>query len=235
MHSNFKESKYSSIALESENFNQVTLGGEVEFHYSPRTYLGIKYDYDNFNYLVQSNVNFDSAINTVFGVFGWRPTPLIELEIFLGFRTQAFRGLPSQNRNDFVYAVLMDYHPTDRTQMRLSVKREIENSSFFAIQTASTISADLDLLQKLGRKWEAEMLFDYKFRDYQLAALDVPGGGVSKVREDHWMQFSFGLTYQVLEWLETKAEYLYRENQSNFDDRDYQNNSANLKFIALFK
>ena len=76
--------------------------------------------------------------------------------------------------------------------------------------------------------------FQFENLDYQRSAVDTPGGGVVRVRQDNTITGSIALIYDIQRWLKAEAEYKYEQNFSNFDDRDYEQSIGILRLSASY-
>ncbi|MFQ5674110.1 MAG: outer membrane beta-barrel protein [Nitrospinales bacterium] len=240
LNSNFRSNTFKEVAIKGENKQVTFVGGGVFWKVTPLTAVGVKYQFRAINYTRPGTINLDSETNSIYGVIKFAPTAFISGEIGAGFdgrnykaRTPADR-VTNPDRDAARYDVNLNYHLSDRTSFVLTGNRGVKDSTFANIQAYLATSAKLLWHQKWGRKFSSQIGGGYQNQDYSIATADSRNFGALKKRNDDRYTAEFSLTYAIQKWLKATLQYNYKENVSNFDDRDYRNNTLGLSLNAVF-
>jgi len=174
----------------------------------------------------------DSHTDQVLLGGGWKASAWISGELFVGLNSKRFDNFSNKDSQNLVYLIDLKYQPVERTRLTLRGSREIRDSTFSDIQFFIYNGLRLDLAQRLGRKFQAEIMGRYENFDYHRPIVIQPG--VAKIRVDNRVEVSLALIYEIQDWLEAKAKYSYVENISNFDTSDFTNNVGLLEISARY-
>ncbi len=209
----------------------------ILFQWTPQTAFGIDYRFQRIRYDQITLNNADSTSNAFYGTWRWQATPLVLVNLGLGFQVLIFdqlREQASQNTTDFVFFFNVTYRPNDRTRYQFFVTRDVLDATFFTNQAFLRDVIGISVTQQILTKWSVTGRAQYNRLEYPIPQNDVAGGGMLRERRDHFFLFSISLAYHIQEWLQAQLRYQFRTNNSNFVDRKYDNNLVGLSVIATF-
>jgi Putative beta-barrel porin 2 len=195
---------------------------------------GLKYVHRVRSYKSTTLENDNSVSNQVFFSVRWEPNPLIKSEISVGYEIKKFKRFAEEDLDKPIFQVALTYQPTTRTLLTLTGTREIADSIFQTIQTYIYNYVNLNLNQKMGKKFTLEAMGQLEYLDYRRPAQDFAGLNPSKLRLDMIVKGSAALIYDIKDWLQVKAQYIYEENISNFNDNDFVSNTGLLAISAKY-
>jgi hypothetical protein len=219
---------------ENQEFDQYDGSGTLLWDTTALTSVGINYSYRFMDYLKSSAINFDSATNSGSFIFKWKPLAFFTSELWLGINHIEFEQVADQDRDDLIYQVKLNYKPKSSQSWELFGLREIANSYFDDIQVFQKTAVGLTWNQRLGVKWTGKAGIDFHFNRYDIAAIDLAGGGALKFRKDKRFSGLLSISYNIQDWMSILLEYNYSHNDSNFDNFDYENNVASIQFSLLY-
>lgn len=195
---------------------------------------GLKYNH-RINIYKNATVENDTSFSHQgFLTVRWTPNQLFNSELSLGYEIKNFKRYTSEDRSRPIAQLDVTYTPFTRTELTFQGMTEIMDSTFLDIQTFIHSKFVLGLSQKLGYKFTLEAEAQLENNDYKRAATDFAGGGASKVRVDNIVKGTASLVYDIQDWLQVKAQYIYEENISNFDDNDFIANTGLLQISAEY-
>ncbi|MCH8311959.1 MAG: outer membrane beta-barrel protein [Nitrospinae bacterium] len=218
----------------SQNVDTYNIGGSFFWQATPLVAYGVKYNHRIIDFEKSSSTNDNSNSDQIYLALNWKISKLISSEFAVGFDTKRFDKLSGEDREDLVFQIYVKYRPTERTRLSMRAHREIIDSSFGTIQSYVRTSLRLQLVQKLGKRFRANVMSRFQNRDYQRSVVDTKGGGVVRTRVDNTFRGSVAVIYEIQKWLEAKAKYEYRQTFSNFDDKDYRSNVGILEISAKY-
>lgn len=223
---NYEKAQYqpSLNRIESET------GLTVFYSASPKTSVLVEYDLGTINYENINNSN-DSAYGQIRVGLKGKLTPKTIGILKVGQQNRKYNQLTGQDANPptLSLSTLTDF--SERTGLRLVANRDFIQSIYapnpYYISTGLTI----ELNQKIVQKWAGTVTVRYETNDYPNATTE---SNITKKRQDNYPQLGFGIKYDILEWVQATAGYLYKERNSNFDSFDYKNSLINLGVTATF-
>ena len=229
--SNFNEWRFEEP---NQTFDSVlyNFNGSIFWQKSPLVAYGVLYEHSRKDYRLPSTRLDDSHTDQVLLGGGWKASAWISGELFVGLNSKRFDNFSNEDSQNLVYLIDLKYQPVERTRLTLRGSREIRDSTFSDIQFFIYNGLRLDLAQRLGRKFQAEIMGRYENFDYHRPIVIQPG--VAKIRVDNRVEVSLALIYEIQDWLEAKAKYSYVENISNFDASDFTNNVGLLEISARY-
>ena len=195
---------------------------------------GLRYDHRINSYKNATLQNDTSVSDRGFLLVRWTPNELIESELSFGYESKSFKRFDSENRNRPIAQLDVTYTPFSRTEFTFHAMNEIGDSSFQDIQTFILSRIRLGLNQKMGRKLTLETEAQVENYDYKRESPYFAGGGAPKVRVDNIVKGTASLVYDIKDWLQIKAQYIYEENVSNFDDNDFIANTGLIQISAEY-
>jgi len=233
---NARDDKYQ--ARKNNNVDEYNLGGSVFWQATTPAAFGVKYNHRMRHYETPSAgsptaARDNSDADQIFLAMRWVPTSVLSGEVAVGYETKRYEHIKGDDIQSLVFQIDMLYQPVKRTSFTLKAGRENVDSSFRSIQGLILSSADVGVVQRLGKKFSSSVDILYENLDYRRSVLDTANGGV-KTRIDHSIAGTDGLTYEIQKWLDAKASYLYEENFSNFDSVDYKKHVGRLEIAAKY-
>lgn len=220
--------------FEDQEFDQYDGSGTLLWNTTALTSIGINYSYRFIDFIEVSTINFDSVANTGSFIFKWKPLSVFTSEFWLGINHIEFEQVADQDRDDLIYQVKLSYKPKSSQSWELVGLREIANSYFDDIQVFRKTAVGLTWNQRLGVKWTGKANIDFQFNRYDIAAIDLAGGGALKFRTDKRFSALLSISYNIQDWMNVLLEYNYRQNDSNFENFDYENNIVLIRFSLLY-
>ena len=182
---------------------------------------GLKYVHQKRNYLNLTLASDSSVSNQGYILIKFEPNQIIKGKFSVGYEWKKFKRFSREDLQTPILQVEFTYQPVKRTKLTLTGTREISDSTFQTIQTFIYSHVNLDFSQKMGKKFTLKAIGQLKHHDYRRPALDIPGGNIFKTRIDVIIKGSASLIYDIKDWLQVKAKYIYEKNDSNFDDNDF--------------
>jgi len=205
-----------------------SFNGSIFWLKSSLATYAVLYSHSRKDYKVPSN-NDDSYTDQVLLGGEWKANAWISSELFIGFNSKRFDTFSNRDSQNLVYLIDLKYQPVERTRLTLRGSREIQDSTFQDVQFLILNGVKLDLTQRMGKKFQVEILGKYENFDYK-----VPVGSLGKTRVDNRVEISLALIFEIQDWLEAKAKYSYVENISNFDTFDFINNAGLLEISTKY-
>ena len=228
----FEEERF---AEPNQRFDSVlyNFSGSIFWKKTSLIAYGVSYKHSRYDYRLTSTQLDDSDTDQVLLGVEWKATPYIEGELFVGLNSKKFDTFSSEDSQNLVFVMDLEYQPVERTRFTLRGGREIRNSTFSNVQFLIYYGIELTLAQELGKKFRAEIMGQYENFDFRKPVLDIQGG-VVRIRVDNRVEASLALVYKIQDWLEAKAKYTYTQNISNFDKGDFINNVGLLEISAQY-
>ena len=225
---------HTKVLFDSSDFTEdifTLLGG---YKIAPKTLLLVEGDIGMVDYDREVD-NSDQDYFQVFGGMRGELTPKSTLTAKLGYQgrdVDDLAGVGAQKDfGGFVADVDLQYQPRKETAFDLVYYRTVRNSTFETNNWFRQDKVSVGLRQRFLRKWIFNPVFSWQQHSYPDAATRA---GVTKDREDDFLQVETGLRYEIQDWLSTGVAYNFRERNSNLDVFDYDNNLVTFDVTSVF-
>jgi hypothetical protein len=194
----------------------------VDYQVLPKTNLALGYthgwvDVDNGN-----SQEFDQfQLRAV-----WKASEKISVRASGGVE---FRGI--DNRDDITngtFAVGLIYNPFDATSIFLNGFRKTSTSASGQNETYTTTGFDARVVQRFSQKYYLTAAAGYQTSDYEENLIS----GFSREDDYGWARLSLG--WDVNKWMTAMVAYEYRNNDSNQENRSFEDHLFYLQFSFLF-
>lgn len=229
---------HNTIDQKTDIFNNGDYGEDIlailgGYKISPKTLLLLETDVGLVNY----DHNVGRADHTYWQLFtGLRGelTPKITSTAKIGFQTRQFSDIASVEPDD-ADAIVADidvlFAPSVSDVVRLGYVRTLRTSTFGSNNFYRQDKLSASYRKRFARKWLLTPRVAWQFNDYPEFGTS---GGVTKQRDDHFIQLGAGLRYEIQEWLSSGVAYNFRNRNSNINPLDYENNRFTFDVTVAF-
>jgi hypothetical protein len=224
--------------LENNYLNRTdnAFGVHLYYNYSPKTSLFIEYRYVDVDY---DDVNTrDNSQNFYYGGLDWKATAKTSLMAKAGYQDKSYDMLPvtfidniilegeDDTQSTFSFEVVGHWRATEKTALRLSLYKALEESDTLYSSGIDTTQVKLVYEQKIFSRFVGLMDFWYINEDYSQDTIVYDNIGIPlKNREDNRYYFKASLQYVFMDRLMAEASYSYDTRDSSRDLYDYSTNT----------
>lgn len=202
--------------------------GYVFYRFASKTSAFLNYQYINVAY--DTNKSSDNHENLVFAGLQWKATEKTRGRIQAGYGQKKFDST-SDTHNFFAVEIQGDYRFTPKTSMYLRATRRLSETDIQGVRNVLTHRIRLGYIQNITPKLTGRVTAHY-YRDKYDGEITV--GTLTAEPKDKYYGGELALGLAPRRWLNLSAGYAYRERDSNFNNRDYQNHTGFLNVtVAL--
>ena len=200
-----------------------SLGAYLYYNYSPKTSIFTEYRYVDANY---NDVNDrDNDQNFVYGGVDWKATAKTSFMAKAGYQGKSYDADDS-TVDSFTFELLSRYRVTEKTGLKLSVYKALEESDSVFYNGRDTLMIKLGYEQKIYNRFIGLVDFWYSDENYDQKNSSIEFDQfISGDREDNRYYVKVALQYVFLDWLMAEAAYSYDNRDSNRDLYDYDTNT----------
>jgi hypothetical protein len=179
--------------------------------------------------------NADQSYWQLMGGLRGELTEKLTTVLKLGFQDRQMSDVGGQGQipdfDGIVADMSLTFKPTETDTISLFYLRRPVPSSFASNSWYRSDRISATYRKRFARKWILAPRLAWQMNDYP-----EPGtvAGVTKRREDHFLQAGVGLRYEIQEWLSTGVGYNFRTRRSNLPTLDYDNNRVAFDVTLAF-
>jgi len=188
----------------------------------PKTSLFAEARQSHVDYLNNAAMDLDSVENSVMVGVRWEATAKTTGEIKLGYIS---KNLKDPALDDFAgrgLEVHLLWEPKTYSRLNFIVSRQTDETT--------QIGSSYFVGNRIFAQWEHE----FSDRLGIEMSLDYETDEFSRLREDDLFFGKIGVGYQLLRWLNIKAQYRYSSRSSNMKGINYKVNIMSLVFVTDF-
>lgn len=215
--------KYDLVELDAENTTTSRIGLSAYYKFKPKTSATVNYHYGIIDYRDATTAkNSDSKSHVIRAGISIDATAKLSGEATFGYEKRDYKQTAFADDDTQSVEMKVMWRPQKRTSVNLLATRSLEESSYGTnsasyIRTSMTIDASHKFTEKVSGKVTGK-----------LANSDYPG------RSDNSMGLEADLKYEIRDWFFINANYSYKNNNSDVNDKDYRINKAFLMIGATF-
>lgn len=221
--------RYLKSRWESLNRNRINAGVGAYYNISNKTSLFVEYTYTDVDYDKNKNNNSDGGI-VALGVEGQIASKVKgTAKATYNYRNYDHDLADYDNYADlFGYEVSLTWKPTFKNEIRLTGKRDFEETVYTNNRYFISTGVNLYASQKVMDKFTLGLTLGYDNLAYQKAVAGVK-------RSDDVYTVRPEANYQFKDWLSAGVWYQFRKRASNVSDSlEYDNNRAGVFVKAIF-
>lgn len=210
--------RYTNNGQSIRDFDRQDLRVRGRWRFNPRFYGLAEGGFANINHLDSRNTLDRTETEILLG-FGWDATAKTSGEALFGILNRDFADATRATSNNLAWDIRVHWLPKPYSKVTAYTRRgSEENAGGVGNFLADTYGA-------LWRHGFSERLVLDTAIDYTVADFDTP-------REDKYVTFDLGLTYELTRWLDIAATYQYLNRRSNIPGIDYDDNEILLELRA---
>ncbi len=201
-----------------------SVGAHLYYNYSPKTSVFAEYRYVDADY--KDIEDRDNQQNFVYGGMDWKATAKTSFMGKIGYQDKSY-DIDDSSSDSFVFELLGNYRITEKTALKLSLYKALEESDTIYSDGKDTTMLKLGYEQQIYNRFVGLVDFWYSNEDYEPAPFLVDEDPLrSGDREDDRYYFKAALQYVFLDWLMAEASYSYDKRDSTRELYDYDTNTV---------
>jgi hypothetical protein len=217
---------YDSARRDFRDREDHAVSGYVFYQFAPKTSVLLDYEYLVVDY--DNDESRDNHENRLFGGIQWKVTDKSRGRLKVGYGKKNFEG-SDEERDFFAVEAQLNHRFTRKTSVFLKAARRAEETDVQGARDVLTHRVNLGYIQRLTAKLTAKIVASYYQDDYDGA---ITEDGRTDEREDDKYRAEIALGFAPNRWLNFSTGYVYNERDSNFNNRDYEDNTVYLHVTA---
>ena len=222
----YEEFRYTNNDQEFRDNDATGATGTFYYRLAPRTRLLFELDYAEYDYRTTDLFGSDQSGDETRYLTGvtWEATAKTTGVLKFGYRDRTYDDDRYDSLSGLALQLDGTWKPTSHTTFTFGAARENQESAQQGTGGYLRSSVKAGAVHDLTPRTRLKLNLDYSNDDFE--------GGFD--REDDGLDFSLGLDYNLLRWLDIGAEYRYEERDSDLDIFDYTANVFMLTARTTF-
>jgi len=230
---------YDGTTNEWLNRTDNSLSAYLYYDYSVKTSFFAEYRYVNAHYNDGHNgmnpensdkQDRDNQQNFVYGGINWAATSKTSLMAKAGYQDKSYDTAEFSTDSTFAFELVGDYRVTEKTSLRLSGYKALEETNTFESYGKDTTRVTLSYNQRIYNRLVGIIDFGYSHDNYEQIFSDIEDIDIFRQelpdgREDDTYTIKPALQYTFRDWLMGEISYTYDSRDSNRKLYDYNTNT----------
>lgn len=218
---------YDSARREFRDREDHTISGYVFYQFAPKTSAFLDYEYITVDY--DESGQSDNHQNRFYGGLEWRVTDKSLGRLKMGYGKKEFEGSGEDDRDFFALEGQLHHRFSRKTAIALKASRHAGETDVQGTQDVLTHNVRVGLTHLLTAKLTGKVSLGYAKDDYDGT---ITADGKTGEREDDKYRAEIALGFAPNRWLNFSTGYVYKERDSNFNTRDYEDHQVFLHATA---